>query len=90
MTKRGPGHVPQGDRQRHGFAGREVDRRQRPLLVEAVAAGPPGFGPHRHAGLLERADVALDRPGADLEPVGQPPGAARPRRDRPQFLDKGI
>src|SRR6185437_7151393 len=70
--------------------GGEVDRRQRPLLVEAVAAGPPGFGPHRHARLLERADVAFDRPGADLEPAGQPPRAARPRRDSPQFLDKGI
>ncbi len=68
----------------------EVDRRQRAVLVQAVAAGPPGLGPHRHAGLLQRADVPLDRAGADLEPAGQPPRAARPRRDGPQFLHEGV
>ncbi len=82
--------LPQRHRQRHRLARGQVHRRQRPRLVQAVAAGAAGLGPDRHPRLLQRADIPLDRPHADLEPPRQPARAPRPRRDRPQLLDDGV
>src|SRR5215471_15087072 len=44
----------------------EVQRRERQRLVHRVTAGPPGIGVDRHPGLLQRPDIALDGPRADL------------------------
>ena len=88
--ERRPLQPPQRHRHRDGLPRRQVDRRQRTCLVEAVAARATGLGIDRHPRLLQRVDVPLDRAHTDLEAAGQPPRATRTRRDRPQLLDQGI
>jgi hypothetical protein len=51
---------PQRHRHRDGLARRQVDRRQRARLIEAIAARAAGLGIDRHPRLLQRVDVPFD------------------------------
>src|SRR5690606_22787630 len=87
---RGAVRAGQRDRDRDGLGGGEVQRRKGAALVEGVAAAPPHVGEDRHPGLLEGADVALDRPDADLVPRGQLPCADAARRAGAQLLHQCV
>jgi hypothetical protein len=60
----------QRDQQR-GLACGEVDRRKLVVGVERVAAAAAAIGLDRHAGVLQRFEVAIDRPQRDAEPIGE-------------------
>ena len=89
LDRRGERHQALLDReprerdQQRGLARGEVDRRQLVVLVERVAAAAAAVGADRHAGVLQRLEVAIDRPQRDAEPLGElgrgDAGAARPR-----------
>jgi len=66
--------------------------RQRPagVRVERVTPAWPGLRPDRHAGFLERQQVAFDRAGGDFEPFGQIICAHQSRRPRAQLVDECI
>jgi formamidopyrimidine-DNA glycosylase len=58
--------------------------------VDGVAAPWSGRGVDRHAGLLQRPQVALDGADADLEARGHLPRSPGPRRDGPQLVDQRV
>src|SRR5690606_7523736 len=74
----------------HRLGGGEVERGQRHLLVERVPASAPRRGVDRHAGLLQRRDVALDRTDAHLDARGRLGGRTAARRDGAQVLDERV
>jgi hypothetical protein len=80
----------QGHRDRGGLVGAEVQRRQAHRRIDGVAAAGAWRRPDRHARLLERRDVALDRAHADLETVGEVSRRARPRGRGSQHLDDRV
>ena len=82
------GRESRGDRRDLGC--REVQRRQRVLGVDGVAAGTPGGGVDRDAGLLQRGQVALDRARAHLEPRRERGCRPRRRGDCPQVFDQRV
>jgi hypothetical protein len=80
----------QRESHRNRLGRRQVDRRQGPRLVQAVAAPAAGLGVDRHPGLLQGGDVALDRARADFEPAGQPVCAARTGSHRAKLFNERI
>jgi formamidopyrimidine-DNA glycosylase len=58
--------------------------------VDGVAAPWSGRGVDRHAGLLQRPQIALDGADADLEASGHLPSGSGPRCDRPQLVDQSV
>jgi hypothetical protein len=74
------------EHQRRRLVGAQAVERVAPALHEADAPGRAGLGPQRHAGLLQRGDVAVDRPDRHLERSrelgsGGPTGALHVQED---------
>ena len=69
-----------------GLARGEVDRWELVVGVERVAAAASAIGLDRHAGVLQRFEIAIDRPERDAEPIGEllcrDPGPPRAQRLR--------
>ena len=59
-------------------------------MVQAVAAAGAWGSPDRHARLLEGEEVPLHCPGADLEAICEPAGAARAWRSASQLVDQRV
>src|SRR6185437_7551097 len=81
---------PQRHRNGDSLGRTEVQRRERHRLVHGVTAGPPGIGVDRDPGLLQRPDIPLDGPRADLVQRRQFPGAAAARRAGPKLLHQRV
>src|SRR6185312_12697743 len=64
-------HEPRQRDEQRGLARRQVDRRQLVALVERVAAAAPAIGAERQAGVLQRFEIAVDRPERHAEAIGE-------------------